>query len=49
MLWNDLRIITEPGGATAIAALINGAYQPALNERVGIVICGGNADLSRLA
>ena len=48
-LWNDLRIIAEPGGATAMAALINGAYQPAPNERVGVVICGGNADLTRLA
>src|SRR5215472_12703640 len=47
-LWNDLRIIAEPGGATAIAALLSGAYQPAPGERVGVVICGANADLTAL-
>jgi len=44
-LWNDLRIVAEPGGATATAALLSGAYQPAPGERVGVVVCGGNADL----
>ncbi len=48
-LWNDLRIIAEPGGATATAALLSGAYQPAPGERVGIVVCGGNADLGQFA
>jgi threonine dehydratase len=43
-LWNDLRIVAEPGGATAAAALISGLYQPAPGERVGVVICGGNTD-----
>jgi threonine dehydratase len=47
-LWNDLRIVAEPGGATATAALLSGAYQPAPGERVGVVICGGNADLHSL-
>jgi threonine dehydratase len=48
-LWNDLRLIAEPGGATATAALLSGAYQPAPGERVGVVVCGGNADLSTFA
>ncbi|TMD62815.1 MAG: threonine/serine dehydratase [Chloroflexi bacterium] len=48
-LWNDLRIVAEPGGATAAAALISRAYQPAPGERVGIVICGGNTDPAQLA
>jgi threonine dehydratase len=47
-LWNDLRIVAEPGGATAAAALLSGAYQPAPGEHVGVVVCGGNADLSQL-
>lgn len=47
-LWNDLRIVAEPGGATATAALLSGAYKPAPGERVGVVVCGGNADLSVL-
>ena len=48
-LWNDLRVVAEPGGATATAALLSGAYQPAPGERVGVVVCGGNADLAALA
>lgn len=47
-LWRDLRIVAEPGGATATAALLSGAYQPAPGERVGVIICGGNADLAML-
>lgn len=47
-LWRDLRVIAEPGGATATAALLSGAYRPAPGERVGVVVCGGNADLSTL-
>lgn len=47
-LWNDLRVVAEPGGATALAALLSRAYQPAPGERVGVVICGGNADLTQL-
>jgi len=41
-LWEKLRVVTEPGGATAFAALLSGAYRPAAGERVGVVICGGN-------
>ena len=41
-LWNVLRIAAEPGGAAAFAALHSGAYQPAPDERVTVVVCGGN-------
>jgi len=41
-LWNTLRIVAEPGGAAAFAALLSGAYLPASGERVGILICGAN-------
>jgi len=41
-LWENLRIATEPGGAAAFAAVHSGAYRPRANERVGILICGGN-------
>jgi threonine dehydratase len=43
VLWDKLRLATEPGGATAFAALLSGAYKPAHGERVGIMVCGGNA------
>jgi threonine dehydratase len=41
-LWNRLRIVTEPGGAAAFAALLSGKYQPLPDERVGVLLCGAN-------
>jgi len=41
-LWQILRIVAEPGGAAAFAALLSGAYRPQRGERVGVVISGGN-------
>lgn len=43
-LWDHARIITEPGGATAFAALLSGAYRPQKDERVCVILCGGNTD-----
>lgn len=43
-LWDKLRLVSEPGGATALAALLSGAYKPAADERIGIVVCGANTD-----
>jgi threonine dehydratase len=43
VLWSAVRIVAEPGGAAALAALLSGAYAPAAGERVGVVICGGNS------
>jgi threonine dehydratase len=42
VLWNACRIVTEPGGAAAFAALLEGAYRPAPGERVGVLLCGAN-------
>jgi threonine dehydratase len=42
MLWNVLRIVTEPGGAAAFAALLAGRHKPDKGERVGVLLCGGN-------
>lgn len=41
-LWQELRIVAEPGGATAFAALLSGRYQPAAGERVCVVVSGAN-------
>ena len=41
-LWSKLRVVAEPGGAAALAALTSGAYVPGATERVGVLICGGN-------
>jgi len=43
-LWEAARIVAEPGAATALAALASGAWRPAPGARVGVLICGGNAD-----
>jgi len=43
-LWTDLRLVVEPGGATAWAALREGAYRPRPGERVVVVVCGSNCD-----
>ena len=43
-LWDRLRIVAEPSGATALAALMAGAYKPATGERVGLLICGANTE-----
>lgn len=41
-LWRELRQLVEPAGATALAALMSGAYRPAPGERVAVLVCGGN-------
>jgi threonine dehydratase len=41
-LWSGLRLVAEPGGAAALAALLSGAYAPAPGERVGVLISGAN-------
>jgi threonine dehydratase len=42
LLWSTVRVAAEPGGATALAALLAGTYVPRSGERVGVVISGGN-------
>jgi len=41
-LWNGLRVVAEPGGAAAFAALLSGRYRPGPGEKVGVLVCGGN-------
>jgi threonine dehydratase len=48
-LWQEYRLATEHGAATAYAALTSGAYKPAADERVVVVVCGANTDLGTLS
>ena len=48
-LWREFSIIAEPGGAAAFAGIMSGAYQPERHERVGVLVCGSNADLTAFA
>jgi len=41
-LWDTLRIVAEPGAAAPLAALLSHRYEPVANERVGILVSGGN-------
>lgn len=43
-LWDRVRIISEPGGAAAFAAILSGRYQPSAGERVAVLVCGANAN-----
>lgn len=45
-LWEVLRVVSEPGGAAALAALLSGRYVPAAGERVGVLLCGANTGVS---
>jgi threonine dehydratase len=48
-LWRAIRIVAEPGGAAALAAVLSGAYAPAPDERVGVLVCGANCDPGSVA
>jgi len=46
-LWDKARLVTEPGGAAAFAALLSGTYAPASDERVAVLVCGANTTAVR--
>lgn len=47
-LWKAMRIVAEPGGAAALAALLSGALKPAAGETVGVLLCGANTSAVKL-
>ena len=49
LLWRAHRILVEPAGATALAALISGAYQPDRDEKVAVLLCGANPSVDPFA
>lgn len=48
-LWKELRLAVEPGAALGLAALQTGVYRPRADEKVALILCGGNVDPSTLA
>ena len=42
VLWDVMRVVVEPGGAAAFAAVLAGRHQPAADERVAALLCGAN-------
>jgi threonine dehydratase len=49
LLWERFRLVTEPGGAVAAAALMSGRFKAPKHARVGVVVCGGNTDPGKVA
>ena len=45
-LWTALRLVVEPAGAAALAALLSGAYRPQKGERLAVLLCGANPAVS---
>jgi threonine dehydratase len=43
-IWRELRLLAEPGGAAALAAVMCGAFVPDAGERVVVLVCGANGD-----
>ena len=43
-LWEQVRLVAEPGGAVALAAVLSGAFQPPAGAQIGLVVCGANTD-----
>jgi threonine dehydratase len=48
-LWQNARLLAEPGGATALAALLSGAWVPPAGAKVGVLVCGANTDPGSVA
>ncbi len=48
-LWEACRLVAEPGGATALAALLCGRWRPPAGARVGVLVCGGNCEPGSVA
>ncbi|MDC0490078.1 threonine/serine dehydratase, partial [Paracoccaceae bacterium] len=48
-LWQDLKQVVEPAGAAALAAVLSGAYTPEPDERLAVLVCGGNIASDPLA
>lgn len=46
LLWERLKLVVEPSGAVALAALLSGGIDAA-GKRVGVILSGGNVDLDR--
>lgn len=41
-LWEHTRMVVEPAGATPLAALMSGSYQPGTDDRIVVVVSGAN-------
>jgi len=47
-LWDSIRVFAEPGGATSLAALLDGSHVAEPDEHVVVLVCGANGDLAAI-
>jgi threo-3-hydroxy-L-aspartate ammonia-lyase len=47
LLFERLKIVAEPSGATALAAVLAGRAAPVGEGTIGVVLSGGNVDVER--
>ena len=48
-LWRTLRLVAEPGGATALASLLSGRFGARPGQKIGVLLCGANTDVVQFA
>jgi threonine dehydratase len=47
--FERLKLVLEPSGASALAALLHGKLPDARGKRVGVILSGGNVDAALFA
>lgn len=47
-LWQACRLVAEPGGAAAMAAVLAGKVRRDIDERIGVMVCGANTDAAEV-
>ena len=45
LLWENHRMLVEPAGAAALAAITSGKYKPKTDEKLAVLICGANPNI----
>jgi threonine dehydratase len=47
-VWERMKLVVEPTGAMALAALLAGCLPFASGARIGVILSGGNVDLGQV-
>jgi len=48
LIWERMKIITEPSSAVPLAALLENKVDTKIHRRIGIILSGGNVELTKL-
>ncbi len=49
LIWERMKLVVEPSAAVAPAVVMGDSFKGLVGiERVGLVLCGGNLDLTQL-